>query len=335
MKFATKNIVEFASERNSSKLLFSAGPASLLPENILGLIPCFGRGDKQYARVEKQVLKNLMSMSGHKNIACMQGSASLALEVMALNFLYGRVLVISTGYYSERLISFARMCMQNGSSVREVVCIEYQNLHDIVGNFDWVLSCSTETSRGIRIPIHRLAELSKRLHAKLMIDATASIGLEADHDLVDVLAFSSCKGLFGLTGAAFVAFNESPTQEVNSFYLRMATHTEKLITGPYHAICSLANVLPRHADFYAAVYTNKQRFMSNMKTWLTVPPDLQPLLCTHVKCKLTSSHPGVVLYQPRGNLRGSIVCHLGEVHLGRDAKGDIQKVLSIAERMEN
>ena len=35
--------------------------------------------------------------------------------------------------------------------------------------------------------------------AQNYFDATASIGLEENHDLADLLAFSSCKGLFGLT----------------------------------------------------------------------------------------------------------------------------------------
>jgi galactokinase len=37
----------------------------------------------------------------------------------------------------------------------------------------------------------------------LYVDATGSIGLEDNHQLADVMAFSSCKGLFGLTGAGF------------------------------------------------------------------------------------------------------------------------------------
>ena len=43
-------------------------------------------------------------MTGHSKIARLQGSASLALEIMTLNFLYGKVLVVNTGYYSERMI---------------------------------------------------------------------------------------------------------------------------------------------------------------------------------------------------------------------------------------
>ncbi len=44
--------------------------------------------------------------------------------------------------------------------------------------------------------------------AKLYVDATGSIGLEERHELADVMAFSSCKGLLGLTGACFVAYKK-------------------------------------------------------------------------------------------------------------------------------
>ena len=47
----------------------------------------------------------------------------------------------------------------------------------------------------------------RKLKAKLLLDATGSIGLEPDHNLADTIAFSSCKGLFGLTGASFICFN--------------------------------------------------------------------------------------------------------------------------------
>ena len=37
----------------------------------------------------------------------------------------------------------------------------------------------------------------------------------------------------------------------------------------------------------------------------------------------------VVLYKPRNNLSGSIVCHLGEIHLKKKAKGKILDTIKI------
>ena len=56
-----------------------------------------------------------------------------------------------------------------------------------------------ETSTGFKSDIKEL---------KLYIDATISIGRRG-HEYADLLAFSSCKGLFGITGAAFIGYNHS------------------------------------------------------------------------------------------------------------------------------
>ena len=62
---------------------------------------------------------------------------------------------------------------------------------------------------------------------ELALDATASIGLEKDHQFADVLGYSSCKGLFGLTGASFVAFNSPPSNMINQFNLNIYNHLNK------------------------------------------------------------------------------------------------------------
>ena len=80
-----KNFISF---RNDDKFLFTAGPASLIDENLMGLRPCFGRGDKDYINIEESVMKRLKIMSGHDNLVRLQGSASLALEIITANFLY-------------------------------------------------------------------------------------------------------------------------------------------------------------------------------------------------------------------------------------------------------
>lgn len=323
MNNKNKSIEDFVAERNVQKLLFTAGPPSLLPENLSGLRPCFGRGDEDYTKVEESVLGALKKMTGHKHIVRMQGSASLALEIMALNFLYGRVLVVSTGYYSDRLKWLAESACRRTGEVKEIFNVDWKELDTATGHFDWVFACYAETSCGLKLPIESLAALSKGVGARLMLDATASIGLETGHDVAEVIGYSSCKGLFGLTGASFIAFNDQPAVVADSFYLKLASHQEKLMTGPYHTICSLLDVLPKHDDFKAAVVENKQVFSRRMKGHLTLPEIYQPLLCTHVNCEIKSRDPRTILYHPRGGAGGSVICHLGEVHLRRDARAAI------------
>lgn len=314
-------------ERNQQKLIFTPGPASLLPENLTGLRPCFGRGDNDYANIEHSVLNSLKAMTGHREIARLQGSASLALEIAALNFLFGRVLVISTGYYSDRLKWLAESAQRRMGEIKAVASVDWSEIDSFSGQFDWIVACYTETSCALKLPITALHALVQRSGARLMLDATASIGLESGHELADVIAYSSCKGLFGLTGAAFIAFNGTPVAEPDSFYLGIANHLDKKMTGPYHAIASLFDVLPKHDDFRASVLKNKQRFLEKMSARLTVPIANQPALCTQVSGEIFSTDPRAVLYKPRGTSSGSIVCHLGEVHLERLAQGEILDAL--------
>ena len=63
MKITKKILIE-----NQKKIIFTAGPASLSIENLSQLKPCFGRGDKEYLKVENFVLKRLLKISGQKKV---------------------------------------------------------------------------------------------------------------------------------------------------------------------------------------------------------------------------------------------------------------------------
>lgn len=320
-----KKISKYIDYRNSQKQLFTAGPASLIEENITGLRPCFGRGDKDYTQLEESVLNKIKTLSGHKKIVRLQGSASLALEIITLNFLYGKVLIISTGFYSDRLIKFVENAKRISCEIKEIKIVPYNLLNEVNEKFDWIVSCYTETSRGFKISIKKLKMKANSLKSKIMLDATASIGLENDHHLADVIGFSSCKGLFGLTGAAFITYNQSPSVNVNSFYLDINSHINKSMTGPYHSICSLYEVLKKYNQYRSSVVINKNIFLKKFSRYIDVPEENQPLLCTYTTCEIIKKKDNVVLYAPRGLRTGSIVCHLGEVHLSENSKGDINK----------
>lgn len=322
-------ISEFVSFRNENKAIFTAGPASLLSDNILGLRPCFGRGDDDYSSVESSVLTAILALSGHQSIARMQGSASFAIEVMISNFLEGDILVVDSGFYSSRLFSISYQAQSLFGNINSIDCIPYEQIHTISKSYDWVVSCYTETSNGLLLSIESLSSLAKKVSARLMLDATASIGLEDKHYLADVIAFSSCKGLFGLTGASFVAFNELPNISIPSFNLSLDTHINKQMTGPYHAICSLFHVLQHHQVYRNAVQKSKNNFLNRMSEFLVHDHNSQPLLCTHVSCSITSSDSRCILYQPRKLAAGSVVCHLGEVHNHNIIHSSINDLLEV------
>ena len=315
--------------KNKNKIIFTAGPASLLKDNIKNLNPCFGRGDNEYLIKEKYVLNKILKLSGQTKIARLQGSGSLALEIMAINFLYGKVLIINTGYYSDRLVYLSSCAKKNFKKIKQIKVIDWTQIEDFSQKFDWIFACSTETSCGLKIPIEKLNKLKKRCSSKLMLDATASIGLEKNHELSDVLGFSSCKGLFGLTGACFITFKTNPINEINSFYMNLNSHINKKMTGPYHIIYSLFDVLKKHSEYLESVKINKKIFTKRMENYLSQAPIYQPNLCTHVKIKVRAKNKNVILYKPRNDIGGSVVCHIGEVHLGKKSKGKILNNLKI------
>ena len=81
-----------------------------------------------------------------------------------------------------------------------------------------------------------------------MVDATASIGLEANHKLADVTFFSSCKGLFGPTGLGFIAYKRKlKLMESSDFLLNYKTHQNSMYTLGYNCMAALYSISRVHS----------------------------------------------------------------------------------------
>ena len=291
---------------NNNKLMLTPGPSVVLYENLQFLKPIFGRGDEEYQKMLSKVVSWLKNLSGQDQVVMAQGSSTFALELAAHTFLSGNVLLISTGYYSDRLAKL----LPEGCKVTKC---KYKDIDSIDGSYDWVMSAYTDTSTAFKVDLQNIRDKVNNLGAKLYIDATGSIGLEDDHHLADVMAFSSCKGLFGLTGACFVAYKENLIQrEQDSFYFNLETHKSKTVTGPYHAIASLYGVIDKHNILKQRVKNSKKEALDKWSN--LVRKDHQPLLCTFLQGKIEKQDDNIVLYVPRSELTGSVLCHLGEVH---------------------
>ncbi len=324
-----KTLEKIAIKKNNKKILFTPGPSSLSAENLEGLLPAFGRGDKDYDKSLKLVLKKLKKISNHKYIACMQGSGSFAIELMCYNFLKGNVLIIDTGYYSQRLISICKN-LKELKRINNVISIGWKNFsgYKPKTKIDWVIACPTETSIGLHIPIKQIKRLSLRLKSKTMLDATASFPIEKDHSLGDVISYSSCKALCGLTGASFINYNVKPRYYKNSFYFNLENHEKKKMTGPYHIILSLKNILKNYNSFKKSILINKKIFMKKFENFLVYKSINQPKICTYVDKVLKTKSKNVILYISRSKIKGSVVSHLGEVHLKKNSKGKIINLIN-------
>ena len=58
--------------------------------------------------------------------------------------------------------------------------------------------------------------------------------------------------------------------------------------------------------------------------YLVFPSNLQPILCSNINKKLNVKMVLCIHHIP---IKGSIICHLGEAHLGFKAKGKIVECL--------
>ena len=299
---AKKSIAQIKNQ----KLMLTPGPAAVLHENLVNINPLFGRGDDEYTKMSESVINWIKDLSGQDEVVMAQGSATFALELSLHSFVSGKVLLITTGYYSNRLEKLL-------PADCELTICSYENLDDIEEEFDWVLCAYTETSVAFKLDLKMVRTKSDIFKAKLFVDATGSIGLEEDHNLADVMGFSSCKGLLGLTGACFIAFKSELTPKENDhFYFNLQTHKNKMVTGPYHAIASLYGVMKDHEIFRQRVINSKKYILNKYKD--ITRKGNQPLLCTYLEGEVSAVDKNVVLYSPRSELSGSVICHFGEIH---------------------
>lgn len=301
-----QNAMRSITQINNQKLMLTPGPAVVLHENFQYLKPLFGRGDQEYENISNSVINWIKKLSGQDEVISMQGSATFALELSMFSFVTGKILLISTGYYSDRL----EKLLPNNCSL--TIC-KYEEIGNIKGSYDWVLCAYTETSVAFKVDLQNVKNKSEELGAKLFVDATGSIGLEDNHQLADAMAFSSCKGLFGLTGASFVAYkSDLIPKKLDTFYFNLDTQKNKMITGPYHAIASLYGVMNKHDILKKRVMNSKEIILN--KYHKIVRGDNQPLLCTYLEGKVEGNDDNIVLYSPRSKLSGSVICHFGEIH---------------------
>jgi len=85
-----------------------------------------------------------------------------------------------------------------------------------------------------------------------------------------------------------------------------------MTTGPYHAIASLYGIIEKHNLFKKRVINSKNVILEKYKD--IIRDNNQPLLCTYLEGEVVKNDNNVVLYTPRTELDGSVVCHLGEIH---------------------
>ncbi|MFK5878551.1 MAG: adenylyltransferase/cytidyltransferase family protein [Flavobacteriaceae bacterium] len=330
---AVKSIVQ---ERNSNKVMFTPGPSNMSYLNMFDLRSVFGRGDTEYIHIEKTVLQNILNLTGHDKIVRFQGGGTTAIDVATSNIVLGKILIIDAGYYSRRIKQIL-INKSNSLPSTSFKIIKYDEIGAellISDTYDWIATAYAETADAFLSDINLLKRLAEFKKAKLYLDATASINLEPNHNLADACSFSSCKGLGGLTGAAFITFKEAAYQPEKRgdvpYTLNIDTHLDKLYTGPYHAICSLYSISKSFDRITKNVKQSKLLFLEKYKDRIIRPAEEQPIISTIFRTKSISTTKNAVLYQPRvAPPETAIICHFGDMFTSEDKIGQIYDTLIV------
>lgn len=329
-----RSVISIVERNNSHKCLLTPGPTNIHPSSLLDIKPVFSRGDEIYDEVTARVLEAVRVVAGQDSIAAMQGSATTAIEVATTNFLKGNVVVIVSGYYSERMLAMIKV-KQARLGLGRVLGMSYDDYLEKASSqnkIDWVVAAYTETADAFLIDIKKVKQVADGLGARLMIDATGSINLEDDHELADVTMFSSCKGLGGLTGAGFITYNKALLADLNStpkeFILDIATYIEKKTTSPAHTLLSLDSVSANFKANGMKVRQGKEIFVERYRQKLFRPSN-QPNLCTKVKDANLKIPAGMVGYEPRTATPGcQVICHLFEQYPSNREVGAVYELLN-------
>lgn len=301
------------SKRNNDKVMYTPGPAQLSAEGVLNLRPVFGRGDSEYELIENNVLNGLKKLTNKEHVVRLQGGSTNGIEIAMMNFLKGKVLFIDSGYYSNRSYNMAKNNLVL-SDLDIVVCKPDEIKNYLNSKLDWIFLAHSETGNGWKFSDKYLENLKDDFpNTKFMFDSTASINLESEN-ISDVQCFSSCKGLGGITGAAFIAFKvEQVKLRKLPFTFDLKTYENKLFTGPYHAICSLEYSINNLNLIRENVRKQKDKFLNQNKEDVIFPLENQPLISTKVT-KTFSNDSGEIFYIPRTVKKGeSIVCHFNKM----------------------
>lgn len=301
------------SKRNNKKKMYTPGPAELSSHGVLNIRPVFGRGDNEYKNIEENVLNALLKLTSKEEIVRLQGGSTNGIEIAMVNFLQGKVLFIDSGYYSNRSL---KMALNNPllSDIDIEKCFPDELENFTSTQFDWIFLAHSETGNGWKFSNNYLKRLKKLFpKSKFIFDSTASINLETEN-ISDVQCFSSCKGLGGLTGAAFIAYSVEKNKNRNlPFTLDIDTYKNKLFTGPYHAICSLEYSVKNLETIRMNVKKQKDLFIKKYKDYVIYPNENQPLISTKLK-KTFHQGDDEIYYIPRTVKKGeSIVCHFNKM----------------------
>lgn len=202
----------------NSQKLYIPGPIEVddLVLQVLSeqMMPHFGEEWAEIYRETTALTKQIFQTDGEVYIFPGSGSAALDMGIGNLVYSDKSVLVLSNGFFGDRLSEIARGFTTNVDVIDfgfaqtfdcDAVNKKLQEKH-----YDVLMTVQVETSIGIKNPIKKIAELTRDTETVLFVDGVSSIGVEKmymDDWGVDVCVTASQKGLESPPGLGLIAFN--------------------------------------------------------------------------------------------------------------------------------
>ena len=156
-----------------TKITFCPGPGALIPEWINSQKEYFGRGDKEYSRIKQETINWLKKISKKNEIIPIAGSGTTA-GLLAFNtFLKRKILLINTGYYSERWINYLKK-----RKIKNLNIIDYKDIDKVRGKFDWIVFVYVETATCTKFDIKKIYRIKKKIGIQIIVrcNSVHSIG---------------------------------------------------------------------------------------------------------------------------------------------------------------
>ena len=141
-----------------TKITFCPGPGAFIPEWINNQKEYFGRGDDEYKKIKNKTFKWLKKITGKNEIVSIAGSGSTAAIISFDAFLSGKILIVKTGYYSDRWYNHLKH-----KSYKKISYIEYEKLNSLKESYDWIIFVYVETAICKKFDIDKINILKKKL----------------------------------------------------------------------------------------------------------------------------------------------------------------------------
>ena len=195
---------------------FLPGPAMISEEvKETMMAEPFSHRSPEYDSVLKRVKNRLMSLTGAKYVQLLQGTGTLANDVIAaqLSTRSGKGLILVNGEFGLRLTDHAR----HFSLDYDTIEVEWgtpfhvEDIRDAVrtGRYSWLWTVHCETSTGVLNDLASLEKLCIQQGVALAVDCVSSIGTTpVNLSGVTFASGVSGKGLLSYTGLSFVFHNE-------------------------------------------------------------------------------------------------------------------------------